>query len=302
MKIALLPSTQWQNPVSGGGNEAQYAHEVCYSLERQLAKCGHETKIFSAAPEESAWTRGRDANGTGALEAVGWGADLCLSVHSDGGYEPGSHFAALICYQESRRRATAERLLAAYCQRTGYASRGTRQRIPGVNGVAVLRTPEKAGIPAFLLERGWHDRVPDAVDIQTRSTWFAQSICGAILEVYGTGSKTEKEEEEQMKFYVQACALKSPEGWTIYNIPSCHRDWWVDISNEYDNDVRVKVFANPLDKTVDTGGYGEYAVPNTRAQKPGIHAQLHTIAQGLTAEWSEVSIHAERPLSILVGN
>jgi len=153
-----------------------------------LRRYGHEARVFSAAPTERSWTKGRDANGTGAIAAVEWGAQFCLSVHSDGGYN-GPHLSALVCYQEPRRADIADRLLKEYCKRTGYAPRGIQRRIPGLNGVAVLREPERRAIPALLLERGWHDREPDATDIRTRSPWFAEAICGAMLAVFGLGEK-----------------------------------------------------------------------------------------------------------------
>lgn len=199
MRVALLPSTQWRNPVVGGGSEAQYAHEVCRYLKPILERHGHEAMVFSAAETAAEWTEGRDRNGLGAMAAVQWRPHLCLSIHSDAASDKSDHFSALMCYQEERSRPIAQRLLDAYCRATGYRSRGLQKRTPGVNGVAVLRISEAAGIPAVLLERGWHDREPDATDIRTRSQWFAQSIARAVLEVYGEGGSREEEVTEPMR-------------------------------------------------------------------------------------------------------
>ena len=110
-----------------------------------------------------------------------------------------------------------------------------------------------------------------------------------------------EEEEEEVKIFAHSTGLKSLDGWHIYNVPSVNRGWWLDISNEHDAPVRVRVYLNAQHKPTQKGGYYEGTVPNTRADAPGLHKRLVDMCPGL-AEWCELSVHAEKPLSILVGN
>jgi len=100
--------------------------------------------------------------------------------------------------------------------------------------------------------------------------------------------------------------FRSPEGFLVYNIPSCHKDWWLDITNEHENAVFTKLYANAFDKT-DTWGlwYTELHVDSMDV-RAGIHQQLKAmpwIAGGHNTmpEFTAVSIHAEKPIMVMVG-
>ena len=292
LRIALLPSTQWKNPVLGGGTEAQYAHEVCRLLKPLLEKYGHEAMIFSAAQSAGEWTNSKDANSAGAREAAIWKPDLCLSIHSDAGYAPNDRCSALICYQEPTRINLATRLLDAYCQRTGYRSRGIEKRTPGINGVAVLRIPEENGIPALLLERGWHDREPDATNIRTRSSWFAECIAGALIDIFGAAKAPKEKEVEPVRL-----ELDRKEGDKLvyeFALPLQPDDLLAIDADIPAHDVEVIIFAKPvvgeiLNTKTRIGGYGN---------RDNVHGtlvylkQLFPSLQG--AAW--VTVHSPVPL------
>lgn len=188
-QVGLVPSNQNGNAVKGGGNEAQYATDISRRIAALLdpvVGC----KVFTGTAE---------GNADGARAAVAWGAGLVISLHTDGGYEYGSHCAALMCYQEDDGKAVGEYVAQRYCDAVGFAYRGAQYRptgTPAKLGVAVLRIPEAAGIPAFLLEYGWHDREPDASYIRDPG-WrqrAADAIATAVLEWMGI----EQSEEEEM--------------------------------------------------------------------------------------------------------
>lgn len=117
-----------------------------------------------------------------------------------------------------------------------------------------------------------------------------------------------KEDEEDMKIAVQEMKtsdgkpMLDSDGWLIYNVPSVNRKWWLDISNEHGRPIQVRIWVNPQDKDANAGGEWKGPVPPTTAAKPGVHSQLDVLCPTLNAEWSELSIHAEKPLSIMVGN
>lgn len=282
MKIALLPSTQWRNPVSGGGTEAQYAHEVCHNLKPILENAGHEVLIFSAAKTADEWSEERDANAQGAREAVKWGAEFVLSVHSDGGYMPRDHLSAMVLYQPPQRHELAVKFLNAYCKYTGYRPRGVQQRVPGVNGIAVLRIPESAGIPALLLERGWHDREPDATDIRTRSEWFASAIASALLEIYKRHKVLVKYKEsphggevETVLFEYDRIDSTSKQYVYVLPVPAKPNDVIGIFADVPNHDVEMTVYVHPvvgesLSKKIRVGGYGN---------RDNVHGGLYTVEQ-----------------------
>ena len=184
MKIGLEPSTQWSNPVTGGGTEAEYCQDVARRMKPLLESAGHAVMIFAG---ES------DANSDGARALVYWGAKLALSIHSDAGYDKNSHWAALACKQEERSRPWYTTVMETYCASMvfegvkGYRNRGYQQRTPGVNGVAVIRIPESVGIPTVLIETNWHDRNPDAA-AERAASWrqlCAESLARGVLLYLG---------------------------------------------------------------------------------------------------------------------
>jgi len=188
VKIGLTPSTQWGNSVAGGGTEAEYCQDIARRMKPILEAAGHQVMVFAGAS---------DANSDGARALVYWGAKLALSIHSDAGYDTGSHWAALACKQEERSRPWYTAVMETYCasmrftwnnQRVmSYANRGYQQRTPGVNGVAVIRIPESVGIPTVLIETNWHDRNPDAA-AERSATWrqkCAESLARGVLLYLG---------------------------------------------------------------------------------------------------------------------
>lgn len=188
MKIGLEPSTQWSNPVAGGGSEAEMMQDVARRMKPILEAAGHQVGVFAGAS---------DANSDGSRALVYWGARLALSMHSDAGYDYASHWAALACKQEERSRPWYTAVMETYCASMtfvwdgqgmpGYKNRGYQQRTPGVNGVAVIRIPESVGIPTVLIETNWHDRNPDAA-AERSEVWrqkCAESLAKGVLLYLG---------------------------------------------------------------------------------------------------------------------
>jgi len=266
MKIALLPSTQWRNPVLGGGTEAEYAHDISNRVKASLNNRSIECEIFSAVTSYDGWTRYKDANSEGARAAVNWGADFCLSLHSDGGYSPASHYASLMCYQEPRTSNLAASILMGFCQRMNHTYRGLQARTPGINGVAVLRIPESAGIPALLLETCWHDRDPDAQSLRNPE-WrqqAAEAIAETLIEIFNLGLTGEEEEE----MYAPLQLLYEGGGVYVYAANPVFRDtsfaFYADVPDDYSVDIYIHPVAGQPTKKKEGYGCGGYGNPDVK--------------------------------------
>ena len=118
------------------------------------------------------------------------------------------------------------------------------------------------------------------------------------------------EEEDMGKLLVPPYAdgaYKSGEGYLIYSIPSCNKEWWLDITNEYEKPVLVKVYCNARQKT-DTWGlwYTELHIHPESGVESGFHQQLQQFpwlsgSTNIIPEWTSISLHAERPVAVMVG-
>ncbi len=223
MKIGLLPSTQWSNYVLGGGTEAEFCQDIARRLKPLLEQAGHSCMIFAGAS---------DANSDGARELVYWGAKLALSIHSDAGYDTGSHWAALCCKQEERSRPWYTAVMETYCASmiftwsgqkvTGYRNRGYQQRTPGVNGVAVIRIPESVGIPSALIETNWHDRNPDAAAERSpewRQTCAESLARGVLLYLGHAWPPVPMTRKEEATMYCPTFPCPKEGKYHVYSIP-----------------------------------------------------------------------------------
>lgn len=244
MKVALLPSTQWGNPVLGGGTEAEYAQDISRRLKPLLEKAGHDCMIFAGQ---------LDANGDGARASVLWGPRYALSIHSDAGYYPSSHHASLGCYQEERSMPYGSSVMGTFCTSIKHANRGMQKRTPGVNGVAVLRIPEAAGVQAFLIEVTWHDRNPDAALLRD-PTWRQkadEALASSIVAYLGGNPPkppTVTKQEDEM--YCPVFEVASKRGYSVYSIPDVFNSLpyysavfpWLVVHNPGEKDSKVLVF------------------------------------------------------------
>lgn len=247
MRIAFTPSTQYGNPVMGGGSEAEYAQGQAFRCANKLNAMGAQAKVFIV---------GTNGNAGGANEAVAWGANLVISHHSDGGYNPSSHFASLMCYQEDRTKPLASKILTGFCQRMGHTSRGLQKRTPGKDGVAVLRIPEASRIPAVLLEVCWHDRNPDAAQLRDPA-WrdkSAQALAAVIAEIYNLG-----EEDEVIPITVE---LGGELGYVCMVSPVNGSQVLEMYGDKGEHDYSVYVYVHPFvgpsstRREIKLGGYG----------------------------------------------
>lgn len=208
MKIGLEPSTQWTSVGNGIGShvEAEFAQDVTARLVPKLQAAGHTVAVFAGQ---------QDANSDGAHALVAWGAHVAISLHLD---SASGTPAALLCYQESRSLPMGLALLHYYCQAMGIHDKGGMIRVPGSNGVAVIRIPEAAGIPAALIEMGDMNRPdgPNWTDPNYREK-AAQALAVSIITVFGGATPAPVKKEDDMQ------------SWDYYNVTKatkidCYRD------------------------------------------------------------------------------
>jgi len=190
--IGLEPSTQWSSwgTCLGQHNEAELAQDVCARLVPKLQAAGHKVGVFAGQ---------QDANSDGARALVAAGADIAVSLHLDAA---GGQPAALLCYQEPRSLSMGMTILNVYCKQMGCGNRGPQRRIPGINGVAVIRIPESAGIPTALIEMG-DMNCPDGTSWldpnhrEKASKAMAVAICAVAG---GVTPQPPKEEDDNMVY------------------------------------------------------------------------------------------------------
>jgi N-acetylmuramoyl-L-alanine amidase len=268
-----------------GKQEKNVVLDIAYAIVRQAIDRGHQVIL----------TRTRDVNvalDTRYEIANRWGADVFMSVHTNASGGRGLE----VLYGKENAKQFALDLVDTLHDATGWPIRrgnGLWYR----PGVAVLRG---TNMPAVLSECGFIDYLEESAAM-SNPAWIervAKAHIDAACRFLGVEDETE---EEEMKLYAQDTGMKSPDGWTIYNVPSVDRNWWLDISNEHDGPVKVRAYFNAQSKPTQTGGYFEAVVPNTRADAPGMHKQVAELCPGISL-WTEMSLHAEKPLSILVGN
>ena len=189
MRIGLLPSTQWSSVGNGisGHSEAELAQDVTKRLQPKLILAGHIPQIFAGQ---------QDANSDGARALVAWHPQIAVSLHLDAS-DGGGH-GALLCYQEERSKAMGMQILSIYCTAMNYRNRGAMKRVPGTNGVAVIRIPEEAGIPCALIEMGSMDKPdgPNWLDPDHREK-AAECMSRAICSVAGGAIPQPKIKEDE---------------------------------------------------------------------------------------------------------
>lgn len=204
MKVAILPSTQNTSTGNGigGAVESTLCQDITARLVPKLRAAGHTVGVFAGQS---------DANSDGARSAVSWGADIVISIHLD---SANGTPAALLCYQESRSLSMGLAILAAYCREMGIRDKGGMLRTPGTNGVAVLRIPEAAGIPAALIECGDMSRPdgPNWLEPAHREK-AANALAVAICAVAGGATpQPVKPKEGEESMYYQGPPYASADG------------------------------------------------------------------------------------------
>lgn len=110
-KVMLNPSNQTANPVSGGGNEAEYALENAQIAATILREAGFDVRVdqdFSGAPGN----------------ANSWGADIFVSVHSNAG---GGHGTETL-YKTTGGQTLADFIQEGLLAHLPYESRGLKLR------------------------------------------------------------------------------------------------------------------------------------------------------------------------------
>ena len=132
-KVFLNPSNQTGNPVSGGGNEAQY-QLICANLAKGiLDKAGFNVVVdqdFTNAPSN----------------ANSWGADIFVSLHTNAG---GGHGTETL-YKTDGGKALAAKVQEGLLASLGYQSRGLKLRTD-------LHVLNSTNMHACLDEAAFHD-------------------------------------------------------------------------------------------------------------------------------------------------
>ena len=200
MRIGLLPSTQNSSTGNGIGTsvESTLCQDITKRLQPKLILAGHVAQIFAGQ---------QDANSDGARALVAWKPQIAVSLHLDAS-DGGGH-GALLCYQEERSKALGMQILSIYCTAMNYKNRGAMKRVPGTNGVAVIRIPEESGIPCALIEMGSMDK-PDGplwLDPEHREK-AAECMSRAICSVAGEAIPQPKRKEEDEGMYEQQLNTK----------------------------------------------------------------------------------------------
>jgi hypothetical protein len=111
VKVFLNPSNQTGNPVTGGGNEAQYALIVANLAQQILTAAGYDVRVdqdFTNSPPN----------------ANSWGADIFVSIHTNAG---GGHGTEVL-YKSAGGRTLADHVLQGLLGALPYQSRGLKFR------------------------------------------------------------------------------------------------------------------------------------------------------------------------------
>jgi N-acetylmuramoyl-L-alanine amidase len=132
-KIFLNPSNQTWNPVSGGGNEAQYA-----LINAKLTKAILLDAGFSVTLDQDFKNSPKNANS--------WGAHIFVSFHSNAG---GGHGPETL-YLSTAGKALADKVQKGIVAKLPYASRGLKKRTD-------LHVLNATNMPACLNEAVFHD-------------------------------------------------------------------------------------------------------------------------------------------------
>lgn len=252
MRIGLIPSTQFGNPVAGGGTEAEYMQDVANRLVPLLRAAGFECQSFAGQS---------DANSDGARTCVAWGAHYALSIHSDAGGGASEHNGALCCFQENRSLPWCRGVMESYCKDMGMKLRGYQQRtFP--HRVAVIRIPEAAGIPCCLIEVNWHDREPDA-SWERDPAWrqkCAAALCNAVIKYFGQAPQP-KESEMGLDGSITPTKYAA----MIANV-DVDGECWVKVFNPSKKATKVHVGAVSTNKSKDlTVAPGTFLVVGAKA-------------------------------------
>lgn len=132
-KVFLNPSNQTSNPVSGGGNEAQYALVCAKAAKTILTKAGYQVVV-----DQDFYNAPKNANS--------WKADIFVSMHTNAG---GGHGTEVL-YMSSGGQTLAGKVLAGLLAALPYQSRGLKKR----TDLYVLKT---TNMYACLTEAVFHD-------------------------------------------------------------------------------------------------------------------------------------------------
>jgi len=132
-KVYLNPSNQTSNPVSGGGNEAQYA-----LIDAKLTKPILTAAGFSVTIDQDFTNAPKNANS--------WGADVFVSIHTNAG---GGHGTETL-YKTSGGKTLADKVQKGLLAALPYANRGLKLRTD-------LHVLNSTNMYACLLEAVFHD-------------------------------------------------------------------------------------------------------------------------------------------------
>jgi hypothetical protein len=217
MKIGILPSSQKTSTGSGIGNhnERELMIDLSARLLPKLRAAGHEVEQFLATTE---------VGSDGAYALVKWNPQICIDLHLD---SAGGAPAALLCYQEQRSLQMGLTILNVYCISMSYRNKGGMLRTPGINGVAVIRIPEQAGIPTALIECGDMD-APDGYDWvkPEHREKAAVALSKAICAYAGGAGPIPQTKEDKVSLYQGP--MVSPDGKTF-----TYLNCWQDKFNYY---------------------------------------------------------------------
>lgn len=198
-KIYLAPSNQNANMYYGGKtNEAEQCRKVATALEKLLAK--YDCAVKTGKDSERLSTK--------CANAKAWGADIYVSIHSNGANGKARGTECWYCHTGNRAAKSKKlaQLINNEMAKIFTINRGLKQS----NDLIDCYMP---AMPSTICEMGFHDNKEDAEIIINGIDELAQAFCTAIVKYLDLSKKdisTDTKKEETKKEETKTEATKTP--------------------------------------------------------------------------------------------
>lgn len=179
-KVFLSPSDQDNNPVTGGGNEQQFAVLRCLAAARELLAAGVGCRVSQTGS-------GDDASGyiAAVAESNAYGADLHIADHTNATGVPSVKRRGIEVYVYMPDPESV-RLGRAIGQRVADLYWGGEYTIRDGGHLYEVNGPKCTSV---LLELGYHDNAEDAHLIRTYPVEMGKAVGHGILDYLNISSE-----------------------------------------------------------------------------------------------------------------